>query len=188
MHNDMTFAAAQADMRSAYAGGVIGIMVSGTVWLVAGAVAWFHTPHTAIIALLVGGALIHPIGVLLAKLCKRSGAHVKGNPLGQLAGEATGWMLLGIALAYGLSLWRTDLFFPAMLLAIGGRYLTFATVYGMRVYWAFGATLAASGLILPTFATRFAAGAFAGGIIEMIFAAVVYMQLRSREESVPVTG
>jgi len=188
MQNEMTFSAAQADMRSAYAGGVIGIMVSGTVWLVAGAVAWFHAPQSAILALLAGGALIHPIAVLLAKLCHRSGTHAKGNPLGQLAGEATGWMLLGIALAYGLSWWRTDLFFPAMLLAIGGRYLTFATVYGMRVYWAFGATLAASGFILSTFVTHFATGAFAGGIIEMIFAAVVYMNLRSRDAVLPVAG
>jgi hypothetical protein len=188
MQNDMTFAAAQADMRNAYAGGVLGIMVSGTVWLVAGAVAWFHAPQSAILALLAGGALIHPIAVLLAKVCQRSGAHAKGNPLGQLAGEATGWMLLGIALAYGLSWWRTDLFFPAMLLAIGGRYLTFATVYGMRVYWAFGATLAACGFLLSTFATRFATGAFVGGIIEMLFAAVVYMQLRSRETTVPAAG
>lgn len=188
MHDEMTFSAAQADMRDAYAGGVIGIMVSGTVWLVAGAVAWFRAPQVAIIALLAGGVLIHPVAVLLAKLAGRTGAHAKGNPLGQLAGEATGWMLFGIALAYGLSLWRTDLFFPAMLLTIGGRYLTFATVYGMRLYWVFGATLAASAYIVATQAISFAAGAFIGSVIEMVFAALIYASLRRQSAVAPAAG
>lgn len=188
MQNEMTFAAAQADMRHAYAGGVIGIVVSGTVWLVAGAIAWFRTPAAAVLALLAGGVLIHPVAVVLAKLAGRTGAHAKGNPLGQLAGEATGWMLLGIGLAYVLSRWRIDLFFPVMLLTIGGRYLTFATVYGMRMYWAFGATLAASGMILATTVTGFATGAFAGGVIEMVFAALIYTNLRSQQGVAPAPG
>lgn len=188
MQNDMTFAAAQADMRHAYAGGFIGIMVSGTVWLVAGAVAWFRTPQVAIIALLAGGMLIHPLSVVLAKVSGRSGAHAKGNPLGQLSGEATGWMLLGIGMAYCLSLWRIDLFFPVMLLTIGGRYLTFATVYGMRLYWAFGAVLAAAGMVFATQVTAFASGAFAGGVIEMVFAALIYANLRHQAAVKPVVG
>lgn len=180
MHDEMTFAVAQADMRNAYAGGVIGIMVFGTVWLVAAAVAWFRPPQVAVIALLAGGVLIHPVAVLLAKLAGRTGAHAKGNPLGQLSVEATGWMLLGIGLAYALSLWRIELFFPTMLLTIGGRYLTFATVYGTRLYWAFGATLAASGMLMATQVTHFATGAFLGGAIEMVFAALIYANLRTR--------
>lgn len=188
MQNDLTFAAAQADMRRAYAGGVIGIMVSGTVWLVAGAVAWLRTPQIAIIALLVGGVLIHPLAVLLAKASGRSGAHEKGNPLAQLSGEATGWMLLGIGLAYFLSLWRLDLFFPVMLLTIGGRYLTFATIYGMRLYWAFGMVLAAAGMLLATQATAFATGAFAGGVIEMVFAALIHANLRRQPAVLSAAG
>jgi hypothetical protein len=35
-------------------------------------------------------------------------------------------------------------FFPAMLMVIGGRYLSFAVVYGLRTYWALGASLAVS--------------------------------------------
>jgi len=101
---DMTFSAAQADMRNAYAGGVIGILVSGSAWLVAGAVATYRTPQAAILALLIGGMLIHPLSVLLARLAGRSGVHVKDNPSGQLAMEGTVWMLLAIVLAYGLSL------------------------------------------------------------------------------------
>lgn len=185
MPNEMTFAAAQSDMRNAYAGGVIGIVVSGTVWLVAGAVATFRTPETAVLALLAGGVLIHPLAVLLAKFTGRSGAHAKGNPLGQLSGEATVWMVLGIGLAYALSRWRIDLFFPAMLVAIGGRYLSFATVYGMRIYWAFGATLAASAYLVATHAASVAAGAFTGGVIEMVFAALVYASLRGRQAVAP---
>jgi hypothetical protein len=32
-----------------------------------------------------------------------------------------------------------------MLLVIGGRYLVFATIFGMRSYWALGLALAAAG-------------------------------------------
>jgi hypothetical protein len=188
MQDNMSFATAQADMRQAYAGGVIGILVSGTVWLLAGCVALYRTPHDAVLALLAGGVLIHPLAVLLAKATGRSGAHTRGNPLGQLSMEATVWMLLGIAIAYGVSLWRTNLFFPAMLFIIGGRYGTFATVYGMRLYWAFGAALAASGYLVAINAASMAVGAFTGGAIELVFAAVLYASLRSRETVAPAPG
>lgn len=180
MQEDMSFTTAQGDMRKAYAGGVLGIVVSGTVWLLSGCVALYRAPHEAVLALLAGGVLIHPLAVLLAKATGRSGSHTKGNPLGQLSMEATVFMVLGIAVAYGVSRWRTDLFFPAMLFVIGGRYATFATVYGMRLYWAFGAALAISGYVLAINAASMAAGAFTGGVIELVFAAILYASLRSR--------
>jgi hypothetical protein len=72
----------------------------------------------------------------------RSGAHTPGNPLAALTLEVTFFFVFAIPLAYAVSRYRAEWFFPAMLLLIGGRYLTFATLYGMRVYWACGATLA----------------------------------------------
>lgn len=175
-----TIADAQADMRYAYLGGAAGLLASASAWLAAGLVALNGAASHAVLTLLVGGMLIHPVSVLLTKLLGRPGVHAKGNPLGTLALEGTVWMLLGIALAFCISLWRSEMFFPAMLLVIGGRYLTFASVYGMRAYWLCGAVLAAAGLLLAAMVPSMAAGAFAGAAIELAFAVAFYRGQRSR--------
>lgn len=137
----MTISQAQADMRSAYFSGAAGVLISGAVWLAAGLVAALHSPSVAVLVLLVGGSLIHPASVALCKVLGRTGRHEPGNPLGVLAIEGTFWLLAGIAVAYGVHVLRPEWFFPAMLLAIGGRYLTFQSLYGLRIDWYGGAAL-----------------------------------------------
>jgi len=166
---DWTIGEAQRDLRQVYWRGGPGVLVSGSAWLAAGAVALAGTPQQTVLTLFVGGMLIHPIGVLLCKLLGRRGAHTRGNPLAPLGMENTLWLMFGCALAYGVSLWRSELFFPAMLLMIGGRYLTFATLYGMRLYWVFAAVLAGAGMLLARSGAPMAVGAFAGGVIEIVF-------------------
>ena len=77
---------------------------------------------------------------------------------------------------------RSEWFFQGMLLIIGGRYLTFASVYGMRTYWILGALL---GLVsMGLFMTRSGPvpSAFAGGIIELVFGIFMFFQFkRSRD-------
>lgn len=174
----MTIAEAQHDMRFGYFGGAPGMFASALAWLVAGFVALNGTPKQAVMTLFVGGMLIHPVGVLLTKMLGRPGAHRKGNPLGSLALEGTFWMLLCLALAYGVSLLRAEWFFPAMLLVIGGRYLTFQTMFGMRVYWACGAALALAGVLLAKNGAPMAIGAFTGAGIEFAFSAFIYFVAR----------
>lgn len=96
----------------------------------------------------------------------RSGSHDRENPLGHLALEGTVWLLLALALAYGLSVYRVEWFFPALLLLIGGRYLTFQTLYGMRAYWAGGTALAATGAALAIVGAPVYVGAFSGAVVE----------------------
>ena len=177
---ELTFTQAQADMRSGYFDGAPGILVSGLVWLVAGLVAVLASERIAVLALLFGGAAIHPLSVLVTKLLGRPGAHSKGNPLGRLAIEGTFWLLAGIAIAYGMHDLRPEWFFPAMLLIIGGRYLTFQSLYGLRIYWACGAILCIAGLALALARAPVPIGAFAGASIELIFAALVFSQARRR--------
>lgn len=179
MEQTTTFADAQRDMRHAYAGGAPGMLVSGLVWTGAGLVAMGGSAQHAVLALFVGGMAIHPLGMLLAKLLGRPGNHTRGNPLGSLAMESTVWMLLGFALAFSLSQWRSELFFPAMLLTIGGRYLTFATVYGMRIYWACGVILAAAGFLLARDGAPMSTSAFAGAAIELGFSFAIFARERS---------
>ncbi len=168
-----TIAEAQRDMRVAYYGGALGMLSSALVWFVAAVVASRMSASAAVIALLVGGVLIHPISVVLCKAFGRSAAHSKGNPFGGLAMASTGWLILSLPLAYVVSLYRIEWFFPVMLFVIGGRYLTFSTMFGSRVYLVCGLALAAGGYVLAKFGATAAAGAFTGAAIETVFGLVI---------------
>jgi hypothetical protein len=169
---------AQADMRHAYFGGATGVTTSGIAWLAAALTAYLTSPRGAIAALFIGGMFIHPAAMLLSRLLGRPGAHTKGNPLAPLALESTVWLLLAIAVAFLASMHRPEFFFIAMLLTIGGRYFTFATIYGLKVYWICGATLAAVGFALAAFGADTAVIALSGGVLELTFAAWVFAKSR----------
>jgi len=175
---ELTIKAAQADMRRAYFWGAPGVLASGLVWLTAGVVAAQVSEKTAVLALLFGGAAIHPLGIVITKLLGHSGKHAAGNALAGLAGESTVWLIAGCAIAYGMHVLRIEWFFPAMLMIIGGRYLTFQTLFGLRVYWIFGALLCAAGLGLALTRAPVISAALTGAAIELIFAAVIYAQAK----------
>lgn len=167
---------AQRDMRLSYFSGAPGMMASALAWLIAGVVALQLSPSKAVLALFIGGMLIHPVGVLLCKAMGRSGSHSKSNPLGALALESTGWLILCLPITYAVSLHNVMWFFPAMLLVIGGRYLTFRTLFGMRTYWVCGATLALAGYLLAASKSEPHVAAFAGAAIEAVFAATILLR------------
>ena len=173
---DMTVSEAQFDMRQGYCSGGVGILASAVVWSVAAGVAVFGTAQNAVWALLIGGMLIHPASVLICKLLGARGAHTKGNPLAQLAGASTFWLIFCLPLAYALSWQELRWFFPAMLLIIGGRYLVFATLYGMRLYWALGLALAAAGFALGYFAAPAQPAAATGAALEIAFAVIILVR------------
>jgi len=172
MTNDL--ARAQADMRFAYCNGAVGMLASSLAWACAAVVAFKGTPERAVWTLFVGGMLIHPVGVVIAKILGRPGNHSKGNPLGSLAWASTLWLIFSLPLAYGVSLLRIEWFFPAMLFVIGGRYLVFSSLFGMRTYWACGLVLAGAGYLLGRSAAYPANSALAGFLIEVLFAAVLF--------------
>jgi hypothetical protein len=183
-----TIAAAQQDMRTAYLGGAPGLFVSGAVWAIAGVVCLLRSPQAAVWALYVGGALIHPVAGLLTRLLGRSGRHAAGNPLGTLALATTIWMIMMLALAYGIALWRIELFFPAMLFVIGGRYLTFATLFGARAFWVCGAVLGLAGYAVAARHAAPAVGAFTGAAIEITFGCVLAAGLRGVKGAAPASA
>lgn len=161
---------AQADMRAAYFNGAPGMFASAAAWTAAGIIATAVSPERAIWTLFVGGALIHPVSVLLCKVLGRTGKHANGNPLAGLAFASTLWMLFCLPLAYAASRLRMEWFFPAMLFVIGGRYLTFSALFGLRLYWGVGLSLALAGYWLGKAAVAPQVSAFAGAAIEAGFA------------------
>ena len=159
------------------------MFASALAWLAAGLVAAQVSPERAVLTLFAGGMLIHPAGVLLARALGRRGQHAHGNPLGTLALETTVWLVLSMPLAYVVSWYRVDLFFPAMLLVIGGRYATFATMFGTRVFWICGGALVAAAYALASLKATPATAAFSGAAIEAAFA--VWIAVTNRGEDVP---
>jgi hypothetical protein len=160
-------------MRFGYYSGALGIFASAGAWLAAAVVALQASPEQAVWVLFVGGVLIHPVSVLLAKMLGRPGKHEAGNPLAALAFASTLWLIFSLPLAYGASILRMEWFFPAMLLVIGGRYLTFGSLFGMRIYWVLGLTLAIAGYLLGSARALPAVSAFVGAGIEAAFAVAV---------------
>ncbi|GAA5529024.1 hypothetical protein [Herpetosiphon gulosus] len=175
---DGSISEAQADMREGYYSGAAGIMASAIAWSAAAGVALAGEPERSIVVLLLGGMLIHPISVLICKALGSRGSHTKGNPLGQLAGASTFWLIFCLPLAYGLGQQRPAWFFSAMLVVIGGRYLVFATLYGMRLYWVLGFALVAAAILLSWLSAAAPIAASAGAAIEMGFALVCFVQHR----------
>lgn len=166
-----TLADFQADMRRGYLWGATGIMTSGFVWLVAGFVACFHDPRAAIWTLFIGASFIVPVSNLVDKLLGAPGKHSKGNRLSALALETTVFMLMCLPLAYVLSIFRINLFFPAVMMIIGGRYVTFGTVYGTPLYWILGGLLGLGAFASLALALPPHMAAWVGAGIELVFGA-----------------
>ena len=185
----MTIDDAQRDMRAAYVSGAPGMFVSALAWLTAGFVALRVSAATSVIVLFIGGMFIHPVATVLCRLLGASGKHRSSNPLGRLAIEGLAWFLLCLPIVYAVSRINVLWFFPAMLCVIGGRYFTFHTLYGLRIYWVCGAALALAAYLCAASSVPTYVGAFAGAAIEAAFALVIGLMNReqalSRETAPP---
>jgi hypothetical protein len=174
----MTLDDAQRDMRAAYVCGAPGMFVSALAWLAAGLVALRVSAAFSVLVLFVGGMFIHPMATVLCKLLGASGKHSSTNPLGGMAIEGLAWFLLCLPVSYAVSKFNVLWFFPAMLCVIGGRYLTFRTLYGLRIYWVCGAALALAAYLCAASKAPPYVGAFAGAAIEAAFALMVVLTNR----------
>ncbi len=175
-----TISDAQRDMAAAYVGGAGGAFASAAAWLSAALVSTLIGATAGIVTLVVAGMMIFPVSILISKALGATGKHSKGNPLAPLAIYGTLWMVMSILIALAAAQYRTDWFFPAMLLVIGGRYLTFETLYGMRIYLAFGASLAFTAIVLVALQAPAAVGAYAGALIEFTFASLILASARKQ--------
>ncbi|MCX7554059.1 hypothetical protein OS175_09230 [Marinicella sp. S1101] len=171
----------QQDMRSAYASGATGALASGLIWTLAGVVGLLISEKASMLALFFGGMMIFPLSVLLSKLLKRSGKHDPNNDLRHLAFEGLGILFAGLFIAFVVAQYNSLLFFPIMLLIIGARYLTFQSIYGLKIYWLLGGLLMLAGFMLTIFSLSFIAGAFIGGGIEIVFSWLIYVQGRKAD-------
>jgi hypothetical protein len=172
--NKLSIEEAQSNMRIGYANGFTGVLVSGTVWFITAMISWFFHYKTAICTLLIGGALINPISNSINK-----SLHFKGdnsdNPMKRLSMESTVWMMMCIPLAYGLSFQKPQWFFQGMLLIIAGRYLTFSTVFGQKIFWLLGLLLGMAALILFQLDIKTFGCLLVGAGIELAVGYILYL-------------
>ena len=71
---------------------------------------------------------------------------------------------------------HVEWFFPAMLLTIGARYLSFQTLYGLQLYWLCGAALGLAGIALLLLRAPVVWAAAVGAVIELVFAGLLFRQ------------
>ncbi|WP_447749917.1 DUF7010 family protein [Sphingopyxis fribergensis] len=177
---DTSLAAAQNDLARAYAGGAPGVLVSGLVWLIAGAVWQLYGTMAAFAALFVGGMAIHPLAVVIERTAFKAPTPTIGKPLETLAIEATIPLFVGVLIAWVLLVRAPDLAIPTFAAIVGARYFLFRTMYGDSAYWALGgAILLIAGLALFGIALPVNLG-FLVGIVELIAAALILRRWRAR--------
>jgi hypothetical protein len=73
---------AQRDMRRAYVNGGVGIFVSGLVWVIAGAVTFYVNLFSGMATLFLGGMLIHPLSLFLARRVYHRAKGACAEPFG----------------------------------------------------------------------------------------------------------
>lgn len=160
----------QSEMRRTHYDGATGVVTSALVWLTASVVGFLAGTHQGVWTLLVGGALIYPLSSLLQRFWVRPRKAPSPNALNPLAFASTIWLIACCFMAYGLYQLREELFFPAMMLTIGCRYLVLATVFGLRAYWAFGLTLVVASCASFFLWLSPPLSALVGGLVELAFA------------------
>jgi hypothetical protein len=129
--------------------------------------------------LFFGGMLIFPLSALVLKIMGGPAALPKGHPSISLAMQSAFTVPLGLLVAIALGSVEPALFLPSSLIIVGAHYLTFISLYGMRLYGALAGVLVAVGAAalfwLP--GLRGASG-WIGAVVLLISAVPMYVSHR----------
>jgi hypothetical protein len=173
----MLVADAQKEVRTMYAGGLFGQLVSGMVWLASAVLATWASQRSGILTLVVGGFMIFPITTLVLVLLRRPHSLSPANPFRYLAMQVAFVLPLSMPLLAPVAAYRLTLFYPAMMVLLGAHYLPFATLYGMKSFIALGALLIVSGIgIAFTVADIFSVGAWVTSVLLLLFAFIGWLE------------
>ncbi|WP_448238843.1 DUF7010 family protein [Microbacterium paulum] len=173
---------AQQDVRRAYRGGFSGPLVSALVWVTAAAVYQWGSAAAAMVVLFIGGMLIFPLSALVLKAMGGPAFLPKKHPSNALAMQSAFTVPLGLLVAIALGTLAPSLFFPASLIIVGAHYLTFISLYGMRLYGVLAGVLVAVGaaaiFVVPTL--RDASG-WIGAAVLLVSAIPLFISHRAEE-------
>ncbi len=163
----MLVADAQRDIRTAFVGGFVGQLVSGIIWLISAALATWGSQDHAILMLVVGGMFIFVLTTVVLQFLGYRGKVAEGNPLGSLGWQSAFVVPLCLPLIGAATLYRIDWFYPAFMIVVGAHYLSFVTLYGMRMFLLLAAILVSGGVLIGMYVPDMfeAGGWFTGGVL-----------------------
>jgi hypothetical protein len=169
----MDIADAQLEMRTRFAGGFYGQLVSGLLWLVSASLATWSTPRAAITTLVVGGFFIFPATELLMRAAGGSSPLSAQNALRHLGMQVAFVLPFSMPVLLPVGLYRLNWFYPAMMILLGAHYLPFVFLYGMRMFAAMAALVAGGGMLTAMYlSSSFGVGAWYTGGILLVFAGI----------------
>ena len=166
----MDISDAQRENRFRFHGGFYGQLVSGVLWLLSGCLADTVGVKSAIIALVVGGFFIFPATESLVRLSGRKELS-EANTLRYLGMQVAFVLPFSMLLLVPVTLYRTNLFYPALMILLGAHYIPSVFLYGMRLFAFLAALLIGGGVCIAMYgANRFGTSAWATGIVLVLFA------------------
>lgn len=168
---------AQAQMRAIYRSGSVGAAVAGVVWLASASTTVVIGAGWGIAVMLAAGFFIYPLTQLTLRALGGPASVPRDNPLRELSVEVPLVGPLMIPLVGAATLYRSEWFYPAFMLAMGAHYLPFSFLYGMRSFIGLGAVMAASGLIVALWVPGLhVVGAFLTAVALLAFAVIAHRQ------------
>jgi len=167
----MDISDAQREMRTRFAGGFYGQLVSGVIWLVSASLATWSTPRAAITTLVVGGFFIFPTTELLIRVVGGRSPLSAQNTLRDLGMQVAFVLPFSMPLLLPVGLYRQNWFYPAMMILLGAHYIPFVFLYGMRLFAGMAALVIGGGLVIAMYwSGSFSVGAWYTAAILVLFA------------------
>ncbi len=164
---------AQQEIRTRYAGGFYGQLVSGLLWLLSAGLAVWVGPRAAISTLVVGGFFIFPLTELLLRMAGERASVSADNSLRSLGMQVAFVLPLSMLLLIPVGLYRLNWFYPGLMILLGAHYLPFVFLYGMRMFWVLGSLLVGAGLLIVMYwSSIFSIGAWFTGVVLLVFAGI----------------
>jgi hypothetical protein len=133
--------AAQRDVRTTFAGGFAGQLVSAIIWGVSAACATWYSHTVGIVVLVVAGCFIFPLTLLVLRAMGRPAGLPKGHPMNALGMQVAFMLPLNLPLVAAATLYRHNWFYPSVMLLLGTHYLPFVFMYGMPQFAVLAAAL-----------------------------------------------
>jgi hypothetical protein len=170
---------AQRDVQATFLRGTVGQTVSGLIWLVSAALGTWVSERSAILVLVLVGALVFPLTQLALRLLGRPAGLPKGHPMNALAMQAAFILPLTLPVIGAAAMANINWFYPAFMLVLGTHYLPFMFLYGMWEFGILAALLIGGGVAIGmTFPDNFTTGGWLTGIVLLAFA--LFVQLTPR--------
>jgi hypothetical protein len=159
-------------------------LVSGLLWLLSAGLASWDSQRAGILALVAGGFFIVPATELLLRVSGGKTALSADNTLRSLGMQVALVLPLSMPLLFPVSLYRTTLFYPALMILLGAHYLPFVSLYGMRAFGVLAGMLIGAGVLTAMYLPgTFSGGAWYTGAVLLVFAVVGRATVRRESRS-----